>query len=48
MPHHIKDGAEVHIVPYDLYKALGFREVPLESHVYARGNIALELPLPPV
>ena len=28
-----------------LYRDVGFREVPLESNAYARGNIALELPL---
>ena len=28
-----------------LYRDLGFREVPLQSEAYARGNIALELPL---
>jgi len=28
-----------------LYKQMGFREVPLESDVYARGNIALALKL---
>lgn len=33
-------GAAIH-----LYKALGFREVPLESDAYARGNIALTLEL---